>query len=403
MSRNSIKYKIGTNQLIDCQSSSLHSITMLVLLMILKCYKYIHLTMKSKKRNKSSKREAFDKKILYTIFGIEWLVYLGFCLLAGYFMKDVIEQFQAKETFMGQSLEPINELPTVAICMNNGAWQFDEHLKLIYQIDEADEKHLMTENRSIYIPGEDETVIFQQISQSCLKISSQIDKVVRRGSGRRIYIEFITQMIPDQIKVYFTSETSSYGIFDLEWFDGEPHKEIILSGNKASIILKSVEHSYLQDSECSQISFLEQWKLYLPLTNFSSCTQKCSPWSFLTSERLPFCRWNESIEIIECNREAMKDNYKEFKNISKRPCHILEYFGKKISEGSREKGSIKIGYNFAQPEMTIKYKERLVFDMTGMVGSVGGTLGMCIGFSFTGITSTIFSYIRNKIQSLMTA
>ena len=81
----------------------------------------------------------------------------------------------------------------------------------------------------------------------------------------------------------------------------------------------------------------------------------------------------------------------------------MEYVGKKISEGSREKGSIKIGYNFAQPEMIIKYKEHLVFDMTGMVGSVGGTLGMCIGFSFTGITSTMFSYIRNNIQSLMTA
>ena len=77
----------------------------------------------------------------------------------------------------------------------------------------------------------------------------------------------------------------------------------------------------------------------------------------------------------------------------------MEYVGKKISEGSREKGSIKIGYNFAQPEMTIKYKERLVFDMTGMVGSVGGTLGMCIGFSFSGITSTLLGFMKTKVES----
>ena len=38
MSRNSITYKIGTNQLIDCQSSSVHSFAMLVLLLNLKCY-----------------------------------------------------------------------------------------------------------------------------------------------------------------------------------------------------------------------------------------------------------------------------------------------------------------------------------------------------------------------------
>ena len=359
--------------------------------------------MKCKKKKNISKREAFDDKVHFIIFGIEWLVYLGFCFLAGYFMKDVLEQFQAKETFMGQTLKPITELPTVVICMNDGTWHFNEDVKLIYRVDGGGEKRLMIENVSLLLPEENESVIFHQISQSCLKISSQVGKALKRGSGRRIYIEFNTELIPDQIKVYLTSETSSYGIFDLEWFDGEPYKEIIWPGNKASIILKPVEHSYLQNSECSQISFLEQWKLYLPFANFSSCTQKCSPWSFLTSERLPICKWNESLELMECNREAIKKNYKEFKNISKRPCHILEYVGKKISEGSREKGSIKIGYNFAQPEMTIKYKEHLVFDMTGMVGSVGGTLGMCIGFSFTGITSTMFSYIRNKIQSLMNA
>ena len=357
--------------------------------------------MKGKKKEKISKREAFDDKIHFMIFGIEWLVYLGFCLLAGYFMKDVIEQFQAKETFMGQTLKPIAELPTVVICMNDGTWHFHEDMKLIYRVDGGGEKRLMTENVPLLLPEENESVIFLQISQSCLKISSQVGKALRRGSGRRIYIEFITELIPDQIKVYFTSETSSYGIFDLEWFDGEPHKEIILPGNKANIILKPVEHTYLQDSECSYISFLEQWKFYLPLTNYTSCTKICAPWSFLASEKLPICKWNETKEIIECNKEAIKNNYKEFKNISKRPCHILEYVGKKISEGSRENGKIKIGYNFAQPEMTIEYKEHLVFDMAGIVGSVGGTLGMCIGFSFTGITSTVFSYVRNKIQALL--
>ena len=102
--------------------------------------------MKGKKRNISSKREAFDRKIFYTIVGIEWLVYLGFCFLAGYFMKDVIEQFQARETFMGQTLKPIAELLTIVICMNDGTWNFYKHLKLIYRVDGGGEKQLMTEN-----------------------------------------------------------------------------------------------------------------------------------------------------------------------------------------------------------------------------------------------------------------
>ena len=104
----------------------------------------MHSTMKSKTKKKISKREAFEDKVHFIIIGIEWLVYLGFCLLAGYFMKDVIDQFQAKETFMGQTLKPITELPTVVICMNDGTWHFYKHLKLIYRVDGGGEKQLMT-------------------------------------------------------------------------------------------------------------------------------------------------------------------------------------------------------------------------------------------------------------------
>ena len=91
----------------------------------------MHSTMKSKTKKKISKREAFDNKVHIIIFGIEWLVYLGFCLLA-------------KETFMGQTLKPITELPTVVICMNDGTWHFYKHLKLIYRVDGGGEKQLMT-------------------------------------------------------------------------------------------------------------------------------------------------------------------------------------------------------------------------------------------------------------------
>ena len=30
-------------------------------------------------------------------------------------------------------------------------------------------------------------------------------------------------------------------------------------------------------------------------------------------------------------------------------------------------------------------QEYLIFDMVGMIGSVGGSLGMCIGLSFSGL------------------
>ena len=38
-------------------------------------------------------------------------------------------------------------------------------------------------------------------------------------------------------------------------------------------------------------------------------------------------------------------------------------------------------------------EEYLVFDAVSMVSAIGGTMGLCIGLSFTGFASTILRYI----------
>ena len=45
------------------------------------------------------------------------------------------------------------------------------------------------------------------------------------------------------------------------------------------------------------------------------------------------------------------------------------------------------------------YEEYWVYDMTSMIGSVGGTLGMCIGFSFTGVLSSFLRILQQGIMA----
>ena len=88
----------------------------------------------------------------------------------------------------------------------------------------------------------------------------------------------------------------------------------------------------------------------------------------------------------------------------KRPCQILEYDGTifdidMLPEEIRNKSTsmFQMKYKFSTPELTTEYKEHLVFDTVNMIGSIGGTLGMCIGFSFSGIISTVLEYVKVKI------
>ena len=76
----------------------------------------------------------------------------------------------------------------------------------------------------------------------------------------------------------------------------------------------------------------------------------------------------------------------------------MEYQGYKTFEEKKGNNkTVTLKYSFAPPFLTSVQQEYLIFDVTGMIGSVGGTLGMCIGFSFTGVTTTILDFIKARI------
>ena len=57
-------------------------------------------------------------------------------------------------------------------------------------------------------------------------------------------------------------------------------------------------------------------------------------------------------------------------------------------------------YEFANSENHMRaFQEYLIYDTMGMIGSIGGTLGMFIGFSMTGTISWTISYLK-KFKTL---
>ena len=78
-----------------------------------------HFHFKMTCKTQSIKNTQFKQKIGVIFKLAEWLIYLAFCIVAGLFVKDVLDQFQAKATFMGQSLKSITKLPTVVFCLQS--------------------------------------------------------------------------------------------------------------------------------------------------------------------------------------------------------------------------------------------------------------------------------------------
>ena len=99
-------------------------------------------------------------------------------------------------------------------------------------------------------------------------------------------------------------------------------------------------------------------------------------------------------------------------------CEMLEYTGKIIKDESfncfenpndqqtefadskkMECKFMDLSYEFASPEYVKTYEEYLICDGKTMVGNVGGTFGMFIGFSFSNVISNlieIFQQLGNR-------
>ena len=370
---------------------------------------FVFQKMKNKKRSSQPKRINSDKAIDAIFSVIEWSIFSIFCILAAYFMNGVLTQYQAKDTFMAQSLQPITKLPTIVICLeSNYSWDFTTGLVYVdYGMVEISYEGLK-ENATVRVAKSNESVTLNQITHRCLKIKSEVgSKEVLKFHTRKIRVRFndiVKNYIPSSIKAYFTSEENSYGVFNSQWFDGKPFEKEIRLNHRAFLTLEPYLYEYLdQGGQCSNKSFLEQLKPRLLIENFSECPKKCAPRSFFISDEFPLCGWNSTdLESQSCPFDVIFDAYNEFQfnDYWIRPCRILEYAGQTTYDKKvLSEDEFEIYYSFQPPGMIIHSQERLMFDLIGMVGSVGGTLGMCIGFSFSGITSDFLNFIRSRVKT----
>ena len=111
---------------------------------------------------------------------------------------------------------------------------------------------------------------------------------------------------------------------------------------------------------------------------------------------IKFYEWNECCVVDFCRLNISKNK------ICQKSCGVLQYNGKVVYDDVYswgEKNRANFAYEIDPPEEVTVFQEYVVYDTIGMNGSVGGTLGMFIGFSFTGFISSIInrlSKLKNK-------
>ena len=102
-------------------------------------------------------------------------------------------------------------------------------------------------------------------------------------------------------------------------------------------------------------------------------------------DHFPFCN---SSQDETCYLNLMRDIQA---SIIKKPCIKLQYSGKaqSFSSGKNRQNIIEFKYRLDDFKSVTVHEEYLIFDSVAMIGSIGGTLGLCIGFSFANVFAMI--------------
>ena len=354
----------------------------------------------------------------------EAVFYLLFiALFVIFYVKDLLSDFIEGRSTMTSQIRPVEEIefPTVTVCMKPGyknsvlkrfdiqsptdEWMkaafpnqsLSEVFREVSYIEGRDfklvtnEEHIIINcNRSIRCLGYTINPIFTQHHGTCYKLQP-ISSLTSTDMPHYLYVQIIVNNInredkPKGVNVYLTSEKTWPNIAYERWPQITPTKfssEFTEDGLVTGMKLKMTEHIFHDGNEniadCHRDLFLAK----------SNCTTKCN---FLSYDSLPICNFTED-QI--CAFKARKKYDTEFENCFKIK-HFLTY-NPSIYETTFNPllNSSTIEFYMSIRDLKKEVREEVkTITAKAFIGSLGGSVGMFFGFSFT---ATIL-YVTEKIK-----
>ena len=108
--------------------------------------------------------------------------------------------------------------------------------------------------------------------------------------------------------------------------------------------------------------------------------------------RLPQCHGNP-----ECFDHQFTNT---IANTTAEPCTKLQYQVEVNQEELEDKGKVLYFKLLMDPTVEVE-EEYMIFDTVSMIGAIGGTMGLLIGFSCTGAVSAAISMLEKAIEHLL--
>ena len=327
---------------------------------------------------------------------LEWILFIAFSIVAGWFASGVLEQFFSHKTNFSQHEEKDTVYPVVVIHFYHRHTSEVNltNVKIIYIVSGM-KKYGTLENGRNYFHNDEynktEKVILESLENKKGERAFRIIHAtpILKGSRLSVRIKMYTKLEKmkndsnsDLVSFYLTSPENSPGYYGYTWEDGNPlqismHKNTCVKYNIQTQMTKYLKHA----GECQKEPYYKCIASQIDAIEFNECSNKCMPNVFANMDKnysIAFCcndTHSQQCILIPMLKEDDGSN-------CKKSCSNKEYLGEvylnvPITSDVKDQDLYYFMYRLNNHNFASKvYEEYLIYDAIGMVGSVGGTLGM---------------------------
>ena len=349
-----------------------------------------------------------DRGLVFQI--IEWIVYFVLVGVGIYFIMqgNVLSKYFLKRKDFTQHEEYIFEHPTIVTYLEPS----DLTISLVYGKD-YNVSFLLDQDQSVALTIGTNLININESYQFTVDFEEILSKNVFLVTPSNELMK--SHFLFDGIRYVFPSDFKNIGTIRIgskltalnnsvsdaastgRYYDGEPTTFSDLLGMTYQVLTTTKKFTYIEENKnCRNKAFNDILFTKLSEHDFNDCASKCrsniSFGKFLNHyiSHLPFCKTAKEETCFLDTIARIRDG------IVQKPCTKVDYVGKAqtYSTGKGRQNIINFWYRLNDFKTVTVHEEYLVFDSVSMIGSIGGTLGLCIGFSFTNVFAAFLKFLN---------
>ena len=218
----------------------------------------------------------------------------------------------------------------------------------------------------------------------------------------------ITSENKDMTKIYIqisANDTFNSVNFKMRGVKNDIMEQIFTEEKNGYIEIEYTEKNMEFTKECSEDGFFRCFAKRIMVTSEFNCSRKCIPiYAQSVMENIdhdiPQCANNDE-EYCMIGLESYK-KWMKLKSACLKQCKnksaILE-LDRLTSKPVYPIGNVQLELYLSVTAEKVKQKEYLIYDGIGMFGSIGGSLGLFVGFSLFDSLSLVLEYVFKKFSS----